>query len=456
MVRVYIKVGMILLVALLLLVPLGMIASVVDDRSHYRDQVIREIERTWSGEQIVTGPVLKLPYLVDLTERITNPATGKLESRVRREHRMHYLIAETLHLESTAQTEMRTIGIYSVPVYTSHHDMRATFAFSSLETIENTEHFVRWGSPTLSLMVSDGRGISGEPVLNWNGQTQSLQAGSEMPNNPPGLHANVIWPQQAQTVDVSMTLTLRGSQSLYFSPLAHHFNASLQSGWPHPKFDGQFLPASRTVSDEGFSGVWDVSSFATNAQTQINGCFRESRCAAHQLPRLGVTFFEPVDIYTKVTRAIKYGVLFIAITFVAFFLTETLTRARLHPMQYVLVGLSLAIFYLLLVSLSEHMPFRHAYVMATVSSVTLIGVYLSGALGHRRLAFLYSVGMGLLYAMLFTILRSEDFALLMGTILLFGLLAAVMLLTRRIDWYEFGRGKRGATTPDSDVRLPGH
>lgn len=437
--KLYIKIGLILLLAVLLMIPLGMISMVVHERDSYRNQVIRNIESTWTGSQRVAGPVLSVPYWVDVTETTTNPQTKEKETHVRRIKRVLYRVPDSLTIDSEADTEQRTIGIYSVPVYTSSHQMHGTFDLSDLQSIpDEVAGFIEWGPMAVSLLVSDIRGIGGRPTLSWNRQSVSFEAGSALPNLTAGVQARVPQPKTFSEVPFEVTLSLRGSQELSFAPLANDLTATLTSSWPHPKFDGRFLPSERTISADGFSAVWNTSSFATDAAGKLAECVRGRECHSLEQLSFGVKFFEPVDIYVKVNRAIKYGILFIALTFVSFFLIETLTRTRLHPLQYALVGLALAVFYLLLVSLSEHVSFTASYAIATLACAGLIGVYLKGALQQTRLAATFSVGIALLYAMLFAILKSEDFALLMGSLLLFAMLALVMVLTRRIDWYSVG------------------
>ncbi len=437
--RIYLKVGMIILVAILLLIPLGMIAGVVYERSAYRNDVIRDIERTWTGSQTLAGPVLAVPYLVDVTESFTNKKTGLKDTRTRSLEKHLYLVPDSLHIDSRVDTESRSRGIYTVPVFTSQQIIRGEFRVSDLDALaETTEGFVRWGNPTLNLLVSDIRGIGANPVLTWNGVSHSFAAGSTVPHFPAGIHADVELTKGATRFPLEISLPLRGSQGLSYVPLARELQTAIQAGWPHPKFDGQFLPEKRDISDSGFTATWRMSAFATNAQAKLNECVLNDECHAVRNLAFGVKFFEPVDIYAKVTRSVKYGALFIALTFVAFFLTEVLSKSRLHPLQYALVGLSLAVFYLLLISLSEHIPFAAAYLIATLACTGLIGVYLGTALGKKSLARAITAGITLLYAMLFGILGSEDFALLMGSLLLFAMLATVMMLTRGIDWYGLG------------------
>jgi len=434
----YSKVAVIVLVALLLAIPLGMIAEAVHERNNYRNEVIGDIERTWTGAQRVAGPVLSVPYLIDVTEPFINKTTGKEETRTRRYTRNIYRVARSLSVTGNAQTQIRSRGIYSVPVYSSELSFAGSFDVSDLKEVENLPGFVRFGQPAVSLSFSDIRGIEGTPALQWNGEALNFSAGSLLPNVGAGVHAEVSLPVTTQPIPVNIEVQLRGSQELSFAPLAQELTVQLESTWPHPKFDGQFLPEKRQISEQGFSSSWRMSSFATNAESKLSSCANNGDCYSLQQLSFGVKFFEPVDLYVKVNRAIKYGALFILLTFVAFFLTETLTHSRLHPTQYALVGLALAVFYLLLVSLSEHIPFARAYLVATLCCVGLIGVYLKSALHQGRLAIFFSGGISLLYGMLFFILRSEDFALLMGAMLVFLVLAIVMLMTRRINWYELG------------------
>ena len=437
--KVYSKVGMIILVALLLIVPLGMITGVVYERTSYRDQVIRDIERTWTGTQRVAGPVLSIPYLVDEIESFINPKTGQEEIRTRRIQHHVYWVPAKLKIKSRAETESLTRAIYEVPVFSSEHRLTGEFTIEqSRKAVESIEGFIEWGQPELSLIVSDIRGIGSNPSLNWNGVEHVFDAGSSIPHLNAGVHAEVELPQGTSRFPVEITLNLRGSQELSFTPLSGDLSAELTSNWPHPSFDGQFLPSKRDINEDGFSASWGMSALATDSQGALNDCATRGNCYPLNKLAFGVKFFEPVDIYVKVTRAIKYGALFIVLTFVAFFLTEILTKSRLHAMQYLLVGLALALFYLLLVSLSEHISFARAYVIATLACAGLVGVYLRGALGHKKLATVFSLGLLLLYAMLYAILRSEDFALLMGSLLLFAMLATVMMLTRRLDWYNMG------------------
>jgi inner membrane protein len=216
----------------------------------------------------------------------------------------------------------------------------------------------------------------------------------------------------------------------------------LSSDWPHPSFIGEYLPSSREVSASGFKAHWQTSFFATNLEEALRDCVREDSCNALSARNFGVNFIDPVDQYLKTERAIKYALLFIGLTFAVFFLFEVLKRMAVHPVQYALVGMSLALFYLLLLSLSEHLSFATAYTISATACVALIGFYVSYVLHSAARGAGFAGLLALLYAMLFGLLGAEDYALLMGSVLVFGVLAGVMVLTRKLDWYGVGK-----TTP---------
>jgi inner membrane protein len=260
-----------------------------------------------------------------------------------------------------------------------------------------------------------------------------------------GIHARLAVPAagSALRLDTRLDFALDGTESLALAPLgdANHF--PLESSWPHPQFTGSFLPRSRSVGDAGFHSTWDISSLATSAQRQyLAGAGRadvqpaETTSAAPGMDVVGISLVDPVNIYTQADRASKYGLLFVLLTFVGFFMFELLRQLPVHPIQYGLVGLALAIFFLLLVSLSEHVEFAVAYVISSVACIGLIGVYLGAVLRCAVRGAWFGAMLALLYAALYGLLVSEDNALVLGACLLFVILAAIMLATRKLDWYQ--------------------
>jgi inner membrane protein len=233
-----------------------------------------------------------------------------------------------------------------------------------------------------------------------------------------------------------MPLKLTGTEALSIAPTAENNSVHLQSDWEHPSFQGRFLPRTRQVAHDGFSAQWEVSGLARNLDDTLKKQGQEA---------LSIAFMEPVNIYLQSERAVKYGSLFVVLTFAAFFLGEILRRRPMHILQYLLVGLALAVFFLLLIALSEHLPFLTSYLAAAAACIGLIALSLAGVFGAWRPAFAFGSGLAGLYAMIYVILQLEDQALLMGSLLLFAVLAAVMLGTRRFDWY--GLGQTGAAAP---------
>jgi inner membrane protein len=294
-----------------------------------------------------------------------------------------------------------------------------------------------YGQPYLALGIADVRGLAGEPSLAVAGRALELENGSGgLEPTTQGMHAPLPMPGDARDgtlpalEDVVLDLRLSGTRSLSVVPAGDSNQVTLRSSWPHPSFGGEFLPVERQVDANGFRAQWALSSLATRAQAQLIEGTRPDA--------LRVDLFDPVDAYTQADRASKYGVLFVLLTFVGFVLLELTRQLRIHPVQYLLVGLALAIFFLLLLSLSEVVPFWQAYGMSAAACIGLQFFYLAGVLHSRSLAAGFAALLTVLYGVLYGLLVSEDNALLMGSLLLFGILAAIMWLTRRLDWYELG------------------
>lgn len=421
-----------------LMIPLILIDGLITERSQYRYQVENEIANTWSGTQTVVGPVLAVPYQVRRTDQVWDEDEKQYRSQVIDSWYTQYVMPEELNIDSQAQTEERSRGIYSVPVYTSELAFSGRFSgFTLNRHRDSMGEVVGVGEPFLVLSVTDLRGLGSSPNIDWQGKTIGFEPGTQMAGLISGMHAKLpeITETTNFTADFNIAFQLRGSQSLQIVAVGDQTTADMQSAWPHPRFFGHFLPSTRGISDTGFTARWDVSAFATNSLDKFSRC-SGGDCYDLMGSAFGVDFVQPVDVYTKSERAVKYGILFIVLTFAAFFLIELMARLRLHIVQYGLVGCALAMFYLLLLSLSEHMAFILAYFIANIGCCSLLGLYLSTAMHSRAKGWSYAACISLLYWMLYAILRSEDFALLMGCLLLFAALAVVMLLTRKVDWYS--------------------
>jgi inner membrane protein len=278
------------------------------------------------------------------------------------------------------------------------------------------------------------------PELKFNGKLATLVPGSKLRGLAAGVHAPLsIKGGASGDIEFEFSLALKGSESISLVPLADEIRAAIEADWPHPRFGGMTLPLTRSVDKTGFSASWQLSKFSTNNSQQIQDCVAHDNCQSLTYGNLiTVDLIQPVDIYVQADRSAKYGILFILLTFLSFFIFEVLRKMRIHPIQYGFVGFALALFYLLLVALSEHMQFAGAYMIAASVTLAVLTIYVTHIFKSRLAVAMYSFATGGLYALLYIIIQAEDFALLMGASLIFIVVALVMVLTRRIDWYAVG------------------
>ena len=280
------------------------------------------------------------------------------------------------------------------------------------------------------------RGVSEIPVLHYNDKELPFNAGTPIRTGQQGLHVDLTL-DVLTSLDYEFSIKLKGSNALSFYPVGDNNTVNLVSAWPHPKFNGKFLPDTREIRDNGFSVSWSLNSLSSNLNEIIQACER-GNCEELLNTYFGVEFIEPISAYSLSDRAGKYALLFLLLTFAAFFLFEVFKSLLIHPLQYLMVGLSLSIFYLLLVAFSEHMSFTLAYWVSALACIGLIGFYSSYVLCGATRAITLSSALLLIYTLMFFILRSEDYAFVMGAILLFAILTAVMVITRKFNWYRLG------------------
>lgn len=442
--------------AIALLVPLKMIDGISAERQARNEAVAREVAASYAQAQDIGGPVLVLPYRIEHTEVVTEEVEGAAgaDRRVRREYQRRrdgrwIILPSETDWQVHAVTSHKRRGLFRTLVY----DLQASAsgrlelpAASALPGFREGAQ-VTWGQPFVSVLISDSRGLSGTPRLVLDGQKLTFENGSGLRASGGGIHAEPagIEPGAPRDLAFELSLSLRGSQRLGFVPLAGTTRVKLDSPWPHPSFTGAFLPTPRDqkIGPDGFSATWEVSALAASAPSAFSAAASSgSPCQGPCLEGFGVRFVEPVNVYTMVDRALKYSFLFILLGFGAFFLFEVLKGLRMHPAQYLLAGLALALFFLLLLSLSEHIAFASAYALAAAACVGLQGFYLSHVLGSTGRGLGLAGLLAALFAALYGLLINEDASLLLGSLLLFGLLALVMVLTRRLDWYRIGNGEQ--------------
>ncbi|PHV10364.1 cell envelope integrity protein CreD [Chitinimonas sp. BJB300] len=418
---------------ILLLIPLGMVNGLVSDRQHYRQQAIASIADGTAGSQTLAGPVWVLPY----KQLMLEPIDGKPDQhREVWRDRTTALLPDKLSVAGQLKTETRQRGIYRTQVYSTELAVTGHFQLPIRAGLA-ADTQIQWGQPYLSVGIADVRGIKTSPRINWGSSTLDFAPGARLKALGGGIHANLAaYDGAAASIPFSFKLSLNGMDDLNVVPLGRDTEVSLQSDWRHPSFSGRFSPEDRAVSDKGFTARWRTSWFSTNLSEHFEQCATSSQCEPFQNARLGVRLIEPVDAYLQTDRAVKYGFLFVFLTFCTFFLTEVLKRIAIHPVQYALVGLSLAVFFLLLLSFSEQWAFGPAYLLAALACVTQNAFYASHALGSRWRGLGFAGLLSALYGLLYVLLRSEDHALLLGSLLLFGLLTTVMVLTRKLNWYD--------------------
>ena len=433
-IRLLLRFAVIGALVLALLVPLAMIRGVVHERERYRAQAVERVAQGRAGEQRVLGPLRVLPWTEE-REVVERAADGSQQVVVRTVTGHLLQAPAQLRIEGELQPSERRVGLFRVPVYSWQANASASFAAMEYPASPGRVY----GRPYLVVGVTDVRGLVGTPRLEAGGRPLLLAAGTrELAALTAGVHAELA-PLASTTAgtlpglpDVRLAATLDGTRALAIVPIADDNRIDLASPWPHPSFEGRFLPTRRDIDATGFRAHWAVSSLASDAQSQL----RQGN--AHALDTLQVGLVDPVDVYTQVDRATKYGLLFVLLTFVAFGLFELIKRLPIHPLQYLLVGLALAIFFLLLLSLSEHIPFHWAYLVSAAACIGVQAMYLSGVLRSWRRALGFAALLTALYGALYCLLVSEDNALLMGSLLLFGILAAIMWITRKVDWYALG------------------
>jgi inner membrane protein len=439
------KLGAIGLLILLLLLALHMIGGVVDERQAVRSGVLNEIARSSSDAQTITGPVLVVPYRKRVRSWKTHEKTGERYLVESQSQGRLYFLPERLGVDGELGTELRRRGIYEARLYHLDSRVSANFALPANYGISEGVEDYRFERGYLALGISDIRGIRNNLRLQLGDRQLAFAPGSNESWLGSGVHAPLpeLNAGVAQQLSFSFQLSLQGSSRLNITPVGRESLVTLKSDWPHPSFIGEYLPVQRSISDQGFSARWQTSFFATNMQEALDTCVVQGHCHTFQQRHFGLSLVDPVDQYLMTERAIKYALLFIALTFAAFFLFEVLKRLAVHPVQYGLVGLALALFYLLLVSFSEHIAFALAYVIAASACVLLIGFYVSHVLRSWARGCGFGLTLALLYGMLYGLLSAEDYALLMGSCLVFALLAGVMVLTRKLDWYGIGRPVAG-------------
>jgi len=412
------RIGMLAFLTLILLIPLGMISGVIADRSQYEAEATRSVSEAWGGPQTFVGPTIVVPY-----RRVTptSETNGTLT-----------LLPDKLSIDGNIQPQQRRRGLFTVNVYTATLDVTAEFPTKALRELAADNRQTDWSATRVEIGLSKAHSVEGDGVdIDGQKADWTSAAGSGLSSLKAAIAPG--WLTERDTVRVRFRITLAGSGKLALAPLGQRTEATLAAPWPSPSFFGR-LPLSQTIGKDGFRARWSASDLGRPySQLWDSASVRNDPTVKTVLDSaFGVTLLTPVDAYRETDRAIKYGVMFIGLTFAACLLFELATGTRPHAAQYGLIGLSLSVFYLLLLSIAEQLGFGVAYLMSAAAVVVQATAY-DWAL-HRRAAPALAFGavLALLFGGLYVLLQLEDVALLAGSLVLFAVLSVAMWLTRNI------------------------
>jgi inner membrane protein len=434
---------------LILLLPSAWIQELMEERQERADSVILEISNKWSESQTLSGPVLVIPYKD--TEKIRH---GKDDVEIQEIVRKAFFLPETLNVTGEVKPEILHRGIFDAAVYESSLQLDATFPTPDFASLGVNPERVLWSEAYLAYSITDLRGISENPALTVDGKKYTAEPANHVgvairkfqreivsysaeqheyeKFSTSGIVAKLNWKTAEDfKSNTALTLNLKGSNRLSFVPVGKTTEVKLSGPWQNPSYDGEFLPATREMSPQGFAATWKILHFNRPFSQQWKD--GEQELAGSEF---GMKLLIPVDQYQKSIRTSKYGILIILLTFVALFLVEIIRKIRIHPFQYILIGGALIIYYALLLSLSEHLGYNISYGIATLATVALIGAYSRSFLRENGLVLLFTSVLVVFYGFIFIIILQQDFSLLIGSVGLFIIMGLLMYFSRKVDWYK--------------------
>jgi inner membrane protein len=427
--NIYFKLGAIVFISLLLLIPTAMITNLVTERELTQNNAISEVSSKWGDKQTISGPIISIPYYKYVKQFSAKDSTDKI---VQIKEYLHVLPSK-LSIDGNISPEKRYRSIYEIVVYNSKLNISGLFSKIDLASLDVDPKNVLLDKAELIIGINDLRGIEEQVNLTWND--------AKIPFNPgissndiavSGINALVKLDDKDSSIySFNLSINLKGSQLLYFTPVGKVTDINITSNWTNPSFNGAFLPDSRTVTETGFKANWNVLHLNRNFPQSWTGNKYKIEDSA-----FGIDLLVPVDNYQKSYRSIQYAILFIGLTFLVFFFIEVLNKVYIHPIQYILVGISLVVFFTLLLSISEHLNYNIAYIISAVSTLLLVAGYVQAILKSRNLTYLMIGILTILYSFIFVIIQLQDYSLLIGSIGIFIILGLVMYFSRKIDWYN--------------------
>lgn len=423
---------------LAMLIPTLFIMELISERAQRQAEVKTEVSSKWAGAQTISGPLLVVPYL---------ETTKNNEGKIIVAKKYAYFLPERLTINGELLPEIRHRSIFNIVVYSTDIKMEGEFVPLQPESLGIKREDMQLNESYICFGLSDFRGIENQMSIRWNDSSYVFNAG--VPDNniiSNGLNATVALTNgdMDQVNAFSIHLRLRGSENLSFTPVGKTTHVHFSSAWQNPSFDGSFLPVTTPeINSNGFDADWKVQHLNRNYPQS----WKDEKFDLYA-SRFGITLLQPVDSYAKTMRSVKYGILFIALTFGLYFFIEILQKTIIHPAQYVLVGIALCIFYTLLLSISEYLRFNIAYAIAATATILLITLYTKSLFGTWKIASLFGGLLTTLYSFIFILIQLQDGALLFGSIGLFILLSIIMYYSRKIDWYgQHGKVNYSTNTP---------
>lgn len=405
---------------LVMLIPVAMLSELIKERERRQAEVTEEISSKWASSQTILGPAVIVPYLVKAD-------SGKPAIR-----KNMYLLPEKLKINGQILPEVRHRSLYDVTLYRSGIALSGTFDPSYIGRLDIPSEDILWNEAQLIIGLDDARGLEDDVTLKWDSTRSILETG--LPGNTitkDGLNSKVTLDANRK-VEFAIDLKIKGSSHLYFTPVGKTTDVTLASSWKDPAFDGQYLPSRpANISDKGFNAQWKI----LQVSRSYPQAWKEPAEFDVYKSAFGVKLLQPTDGYAKASRSVKYAILIIALTFTIFFFIEIFQKRQIHPLQYILVGIALCVFYTLLLSVSEYLGFNIAYLVAATATVSLIGLYVLGIFKKWSTAGGFALALGSLYAYIFVLIQLQDYALIFGSIGLFVILAVIMYFSRKIDWY---------------------
>jgi inner membrane protein len=419
-----------------LLIPSGMILMLIKERKERQVETINEINSKWAYAQVLCGPIITIPYISRYKEG---------EKVIETTEYAHFT-PEELNIAGNMIPQQRYRGIYNVVVYNTLLKFKGDFGPLNLSKWNINENDVRWDEAFMSIGIQDMRGINKKISILWNEKPYDSEPGTKLTNLlQSGINVKIPVNLSATSYQFSFDIDLNGSESLQFIPIGSETYVKLNSTWKNPSFQGSFIPKEKSVTENGFNATWKIielnlnypnqwlnDQYKLNLKSSLNPQYDNSN---YINSAFGVTLTQSVDVYQMSERSVKYAILFIALTFLVIFFAEMLMKKRVHPIQYILIGIALCLFYSLLIAFAEYINFSIAYLIAALTIIGLISFFTKSVFSSLKMAINMAAVLTTLYTFLFILLKLEDYALLFGNIGLVLIIGVVMYISQKINWY---------------------